>query len=232
MPDDARALRVGIIDGPVDLGGVVIAATRNFSGCDDGLPAVDALHHGNGVARFINAGCSGIAFYVARVFGESLVCRPDQVAEAIHWLMEQDVTLINMSFGLRHDRSVLSDRCQEAVDAGICLVGASPAQGEGVYPSLYPRVVRATGDARCSAAEIAWLASEQADYGGYPGRPGDTFVGASAGCASVSGAIARLALENPGLDTPGLLELLASTASYRGPERRGEAPRTSPASTV
>ena len=229
MRGDTGTPRIGIIDGPVSLDGIAIAATQDFSGCGGTVQESDALRHGNGVASFISAGCRGIEIYVARVFGESLVCRPEQVAQAIRWLMEREVCLINMSFGLRHDRNILGERCGEAADAGICLVAAAPAQGAGVYPSLYPGVVRATGDARCSPSDISWLATEQADYGGYPGKPGDAFAGASAGCASVSGALARLAGENPDLETPGLLQKLATTALYRGPERRGGRSNPSPA---
>jgi hypothetical protein len=213
-----------MIDGPVTLETITVADARNFS---DGRAVAEdspAVIHGNGVAARITAECPDLDLYVARVFGDSLVCRPEQVAQGINWLLEQRVGLITMSFGLRHDRGILRECCQAAVDRGICLVGAAPARGQGVYPSLYPGVVRATGDARCAPGEIAWLGSEQADFGGYPGKPGDAFAGASAGCASVAGSIARLATGYPHLDVTRLLDALASAATYRGPEQRGVRP--------
>ncbi len=224
MRDETGALRVGIIDGPVNLDGVRLAGIRDFSDSGDVVQDSPALGHGNGVAGVITTECPGIVLYVARVFGTSLVCRPEQVAQAMRWLAEEQVGLINMSFGLRQDRSVLRDCCRQFADRGICLVAAAPAQGAGVYPSLYPGVVRATGDARCAPGQVAWLASDQADYGGYPGRPDHAFAGASAGCAAVTGAIARLAIEFPDQGARELLQTLASRADFRGPEqrRRGE----------
>jgi hypothetical protein len=229
MRDDGAILRVGMIDGPVDLPGIPIANTRNFSDTAAISKDSPALQHGNGVANRLWDACPGMELYVARVFGESLACRPQQVAEAIYWLMEQRVAVINMSFGLRHDRQVLRRCCREALECGTCLVAATPAQGQGVYPSLYPGVVRATGDARCSPGEISSLASEQADFGGYPGSPDNRFAGASAGCASVSGAIAQLATEHPDAGVNQLLAALAAGAAYRGPERRRVVPMPSPA---
>jgi hypothetical protein len=220
MRDETGVLRVGMIDGPVDLDGIRPANVRDFSGTGDVVQDSPALSHGNGAARVITMECPDIVLYVARVFGISLVCRPEQVAQAMRWLADEQVGLINMSFGLRHDRSVLRECCRQLADRGICLVAAAPAQGEGVYPSLYPGVVRATGDARCAPGEIAWLHSEQADYGGYPGRPDHSFAGASAGCASVTGAIARLANQYPDLDVEELLQTLAKRADYRGREQR------------
>jgi hypothetical protein len=213
-----------MIDGPVTLGEMPVADTRNFSASCAAIEGSPAAVHGNGVAGRMVAECPDLELYVARVFGDSLVCRPEQVAQAISWLLDERVGLITMSFGLRHDREILREWCQEAVDLGICLVGAAPARGQGVYPSLYTGVVRATGDARCAPGEIAWLGSKQADFGGYPGEPGAPFAGASAGCASVAGSLARLAKEHPGLNNAQLLDALASAATYQGPERRGMSP--------
>jgi hypothetical protein len=221
MPGDPPRVRVGMIDGPVELPGVAVSKGQNFSDAGAGAAKSSVLAHGNGVARLIGASREGIDLYVARVFGDTLVCRPEQVAAALDWLLQQGVQLINMSFGLRTDRAMLRDCCAQAVTRGHCLVAASPAQGQGVYPSLYPGIVRATGDARCRPGEIAWLDSAQADFGGYPGRPGDALAGASAGCASVTGTLAGVALANPGLEPAQWLQRLEQRADYRGPERRG-----------
>ena len=67
---------------------------------------------------------------------------------------------------------------------------------------------------------VLLLDSDQADYGGHAGSPGNDFAGASAGCAAVSGAIMRLAIANPELGACRWLQQLREGATYRGPERR------------
>jgi subtilisin family serine protease len=168
----------------------------------------------------LNTAIAGLEICAAQVFDQKLSCSPRQVAEAVHWLIDQEVRLINMSFGLREDRPVLRLACEAAVAAGICLVAASPARGDPVYPAAYPGVVRATGDARCQEGEIACLDTAQADFGGYPGNPQSVFVGASAGCAAVCVALAELAVDNPKLSAAELARRLTREAHYRGPERR------------
>ena len=49
----------------------------------------------------------------------------------------------------------------------------------------------------------------------------DGFAGASAGCASVTGALAQMALAMPELGAAGWLRKLGEGADYLGPEQRG-----------
>jgi len=210
-------LRVGIIDSYI---APPVHAARSFcDGGDSSVPSEQPLH-GMHICELLTSAVTELEVCAAQVFAGQLVCSPRQVAEAIHWLIEEEVLLINMSFGLREDRAVLREACEAAVDAGICLVAASPARGDPVYPAAYPGVVRATGDARCEPDQIAWLNSAQADFGGYPGARETGFVGASAGCAAVCVALARLAVEDPRMSAAELCGTLAREARYQGPERR------------
>jgi hypothetical protein len=210
-------LRVGIIDSYIT---PPVHAAKSFcDGGDSGVPSQQPLH-GMYIYELLTGAVTELEVCAAQVFAGQLVCSPRQVADAIHWLIEEDVRLINMSFGLREDRAVLREACRAAVDAGICLVAASPARGDPVYPAAYPGVVRATGDARCEPDDIAWLNSAQADFGGYPGARETGFVGASAGCAAVCAALARLMAGNPHMEPAELVRTLAREAAYQGPERR------------
>ena len=211
------ALRVGIIDSHI---ATPLYAAKSFCAGDDNRASSRQPIHGACLADRLNSAIAELEICAAQVFTQQLICSPRQVAEAIHWLIDEDVRLINMSFGLREDRSVLREACAAAVNAGICLVAAGPARGDPVYPAAYPGVVCATGDARCDLGEIAWLDSAQADFGGYPGVPETGFAGASAGCAAVYVALAVLAADNPQMSPAELVRTLARTADYRGPERR------------
>jgi hypothetical protein len=127
--------------------------------------------------------------------------------------------LINLSLGLQQDRPVLRQACAEVQAAGVLLCASSPAQGAAVYPASYPGVIRITGDARCAPGQWSWLGSAQADFGGHVGER--DMAGASLGCAAVTGRIAALMQQQPGLDRQQLLAWLQAHASFTGPERRG-----------
>ncbi|MCZ6831518.1 MAG: S8 family serine peptidase [Gammaproteobacteria bacterium] len=212
-------VRVGIIDSGLPAGTCrgLVAAADFSAGSEDGS-VVDLLGHGAAVTAQI-AGPE-VEICAARVFNRRLSCTPAEVAGAIDWLLEQDVRIINMSFGLRDDRSPLRHACERAMAQGVCLVAASPAQGAAVYPANTVGVVRATGDARCSPGEISWLASRQADFGGYPGQQNHGPAGASIGCASVTAALAALAAQISHRSPALLCQELKATAIFQGPEQR------------
>lgn len=181
----------------------------------------DPLGHGSAVIDAIAGRAPSAMFYVAQVFDQRGVTSALQIAAAMDWLLEQGVRLINLSLGLRQDRSALREACASAVARGVLLCASSPAQGEGVYPARYPGVLRVTGDARCTATQWSWLNSAQADFGAcvrgsHPGQSG-----ASLGCAALSGHIAALLVrQGVACSNPQIIEWLRDNADFQGPERR------------
>jgi hypothetical protein len=182
----------------------------------------DELGHGSAMASILLSKGVDISLYSATVFERRLVCSARQVAAALDWLLLQKVSMVNMSFGLREDRDCLRQSCARAVAAGVILIAASPARGEGVFPARLPGVIRATGDARCSPAEISALATTQADFGACV-RSADTGIaGASVGCAHLSAFAAVFLARYPQGNAGELRSWLEAQASYRGPERRDD----------
>lgn len=212
-------LRVGIIDSglPTSYNFAVVEA-KDFTGT---LTTTDQLGHGTAVTRIISNKLSA-DIISARVFHDKLVCTPSQIADAIQWLITMKVNIINMSFGLRNDRSVLREACEKALDKKILLVAAAPSQGDPVYPSNYSGIIRATGDARCKQGEVSWLRSEQADFGGYSGKPHLGPAGASIGCASVTAFIAQIKVKHPYYSQHSITEALMQQASYQGTQRNNQ----------
>ena len=218
-------LRIGVVDsGHSAAQRLQVISGRRFSLLDDGLAEGDLrddpLGHGSAVIEAIGRRAPSALFCVAQVFDRRGVTSALQIATAIDWLLGQDVRLINLSLGLRQDRSLLRAACAAAVARGVLLCASSPAQGEGVFPANYPQVLRVTGDARCAEQEWSWLNTAQADFvacvqGTYPGQSG-----ASLGCAALSGHIAGFLVEQPGASNEQVLEWLREHARYRGPERR------------
>jgi hypothetical protein len=205
--------KIGIIDSglPTSYDFPVIAA-RDFTNASS---TIDQLGHGTAITNIIGNNQS-VEIFSARVFHDKLSCTPSQVAEAIQWLISKNVDIINMSFGLRNDRSVLRDSCEQALNNKILVVAAAPSQGDPVYPSNYKGIIRATGDARCTQGQISWLNSSQADFGGYSGKPHFGPAGASIGCASVTASISQIKVDFPHYDQNSIMQKLIQNSSYRG----------------
>jgi hypothetical protein len=218
-------LRIGVVDsGHSAAQRVQVVAGLRFSLLEDGLAESDLrddpLGHGSAVIEAISRRAPAAQMCVAQVFDQRGVTSALQISAAIDWLVTQDVRLINLSLGLRQDRSLLREACAAAVARGVLLCASSPAQGAAVFPASYPQVLRVTGDARCTDEQWSWLDSAQADFaacvhGTYPGQSG-----ASLGCAALSGHIAGYLLEHPQASNAEVIDWLKQHARYRGPERR------------
>ncbi|WP_342245795.1 subtilisin-like serine protease QhpE [Pseudomonas sp. OTU5201] len=221
----ANELAVGIIDsGFAREQGSRVTLSRRFwlEGNEllDGDTQPDALGHGSVVLDTLTRQAAPMRLCVAQVFVERWQTSPLQIAAALHWLIEQNVALVNMSLGLRHDRPVLREACVLAHTAGILLCASSPAQGEPVYPAAYPGVIRVTGDARCAPGQWSWLNSPQADFGA-PVAAANGVAGSSVGCAALSGIIAGFLQARPGAGREDVLQWLREGAAFTGRERRG-----------
>jgi len=217
-------VKVGVIDSGCAPTQALVAARRFWLDegvlCEGGLQP-DRLGHGSAVLASLQAEAGALPLLLAQVFSEHGSTSALQVAAALFWLAEQGVTLINLSLGLQQDRAVLRQACAEVQRAGVLLCASSPAQGSAVYPAAYPGVIRITGDARCAPGQWSWLGSAQAEFGGHVGERGR--AGASLGCAALSGRIAALLQQQPGLGRQQVCAWLQAHAAYRGPERRGAA---------
>lgn len=179
----------------------------------------DSLGHGAQLLDVIARQATAVEFLVAQVFASRLTTTADQVAAAIDWLVEQGADLINLSLGLRDDRPVLRAACERAVASGAILCASTPAQGNAVFPAAYPGVLRMTGDARCQPHQFSSLGTRNADYGGCVRVGGNDVVGASVGCAHMSGHIARYL--SAGGDRDHLRGWLDTNAAFVGREHRG-----------
>ena len=156
---------VGLLDSGVEA--VLSAHVRASRAFVDERPA-NPLGHGSALARIILNHAPHAALLDARVFGEQQRTTPELVAAGLDWLREDGARIINMSFGLRHDRAALRDAVAAAHAAGMILVASAPARGAMVYPGGYAGVIRVSGDARCGPDEISALGGDPAGFGACP----------------------------------------------------------------
>ncbi len=223
MPD--AVWRVAILDsGIAPLPSPAVRRIRRFvDGVDRVIeiePIADPVGHGTVVAGIIAGAARAPQLLLAQVLNERGRCTAAVLAAAIDWALAERTDLLHLSVGLLQDRSVLRSAVERAVASGVLIVAATPARGRGTYPASYPGVIRATGDARCSAAEISHLSTPSADFGACPLHASSSARvsrGASIGAAYLSRFIvSRVAA---GLAAATARETLTRLASFHGPAR-------------
>ena len=221
-------VRIGILDSGVRRDAVLTLAEsmRFFVGpaseiqTDPGLD--DATGHGTEVTRLIGAAAPKAMLIHAQVFGESFETAPVLVAGGLDWLVERGVRIVNMSFGLRADRTVLEQSCAAALKGGVVLIAAAPAQGPPCFPAAYDGVIAVTGDARCATGEVSDLKGERADFGTWcasPERGGGAIAGASAAAAHFTALAAQVMAGDPKAGLEIVLDHFRASPAFIGAER-------------
>ncbi len=154
------------------------------------------------------------------------------VLSAIGYAIEQDVDIINMSFG-GTDRALLSpleDRLQEAADEGIILVAAAGNNGTGtlVYPAAYDCVIgvgmvnsSGTVDPKSQRNESVFVTAPGSgvlSLGYASPESYSTGSGTSYAAPMVSAMAAMVKQANRAIDGPGFQELLRASCVDKGAE--------------
>ena len=103
----------------------------------------DMTGHGTSVASVIHEIDPDACIYSVRILNKNNEATLDRVIEGICWCMENDVDIINMSFGSTYNSSILQQTIQRAEEQGIVFVGAAGNNSTaGVeYPAAYEEVL-------------------------------------------------------------------------------------------
>ncbi len=146
-------VKVAILDSGVDYTeDIDVYMRKNFIPGEDEICVIyeDISGHGTSVAGIIAAkdndeGITGINPYVqlysARILDENKQAPASRVVAAIDWAIEQDVDIINISFGTTVDSEEIHAAIRRAYDAGILIVAAAGNNGVVEYPAAYDEVV-------------------------------------------------------------------------------------------
>lgn len=119
----------------------------------------DVSGHGTSVASVINAqnnqeGITGVnpnaELYSVKILDDNKEATVSRVVEGLYWCIENDVNIINMSFGTDVDSELLHKAVKDANNAGILMIAAAGNRGrEGSgtveYPAAYPEVIAVGG---------------------------------------------------------------------------------------
>ncbi|MCM2253180.1 MAG: S8 family serine peptidase, partial [Ramlibacter sp.] len=180
----------------------------------------DALGHGTAVAQILLSQAPFAQLASAQVFTDQRHADAACLAAAIHWCIEQQVRVINLSWGLALDHGALRAACRAAAACGTIVVAACPARGGGVYPAAYPEVLAVSGDARCAGG--GWSVIEPHRLYGEAALAADGLTpgGGSYAAARLSGRAAGFLALRPGAGAGDFRQWLEAGAAFRGRERR------------
>ncbi len=149
-------IKVAIIDSGLDMTDNIDVAGRInlIPGEEEVLPLFkDTTGHGTSIASIISANSDyeysdvmgindQVELYSAKVLDYTNSAPISRVIEGIYWAIEQDVDIINLSFGTAQNSEALYMAVRDAYDAGILIIAASGNSGGDIeYPAAYDEVM-------------------------------------------------------------------------------------------
>lgn len=181
---------------------------KEFNAIKSGGEIYDDFGHGTAIAGIIAAHgyettgvIHNVVIYDVKVLNEKGGGKIEDVIEGIEWSIEQEVDIINISFGFSSDRDGLEDVVKKAIDQNIIIVAASGnTLGLTVdYPANYNNVLSissfdenfqldpysAVGKIDYTAPGVNIISTD--NKGGY-----STFSGTSFATAYATGGIASV----------------------------------------
>lgn len=141
-PDSGEHVKVAVMDSGVDaISGIELAGQANLVEDEQYVASYmnDMTGHGTAVASIIQSVDPDAEIYSVRVLDEGNSANLQRVVRGIYWCIENNINVINMSFGSMTRSEILEMAIDDATEAGITVVAAAGNSGEnGVeYPAAY-----------------------------------------------------------------------------------------------
>jgi len=228
-----QGIRVAIFDTGVDSTHEDLHIAGGISVLDGSANYADDNGHGTQVAGIIDAqynekgiiGASpGAELYSIKVLDKNGQGTYSQIISALDWALENNIKVVNMSFGGTQSSQALEQAMQAASDAGILLIAAAGNSEEIQYPAKYPSVMaigavdrnnqKASFSATGSDLELA--APGVGVSCTLPGNQYGTMTGTSAAAPHVAAAAALVWSQNPGSSNSEIRDLLKKSARPLG----------------
>ena len=225
-----KNIKIAVIDSGIDThNDLNTVKWVDFSDTVLGYKPIDNSGHGTSVAGVIAAringfGMEGIAseaeLYSLKILNEDNTASTSTVVKAIEWCIENDIDIINMSFGMDHFSSIMADEISKAYDAGILMISAAGNNVDKIqYPANYPEVIsvgsinkKLTSSEFSNNTYVDLVApGEEAQTTGYLGSFCIT-SGTSIAAAHVTGVAAAVKSANNSIKNYELKEILLNSA--------------------
>ena len=146
-------VKVALLDSGVDyVDGIDLADRINLVEEEDYVVPMyqDLTGHGTGIASIICANGEGgikgvnpnVDLYSVKVLDGENKAPLSRIIKGIYWCIDNDVNIINMSFGTSTYSNAMKKAVEDAYDAGILMVGASGNNaGKVEYPAAFKEVM-------------------------------------------------------------------------------------------
>lgn len=145
-------VKVAVIDSGIDNhDDLDTAGWVDFSDTVYGFKPTDNSGHGSAAAGVIYARVSGFGMigiasdadvYSVKVLDKDNKAMVSSVIQAIEWCIQNDMDIINMSFGMDESSAALKYAIDRAEEAGILMIAAAGNTGGALqYPAAYENVV-------------------------------------------------------------------------------------------
>lgn len=216
-------------------GGVGIAST---SGDPWKSEFSDVAGHGTAVASIIHSFCPEAELYSVRIARErdgvfeAHVCQQD-IAEAIHWSLDQRIRVINVSYSVEappDQGSQLEASCMRAASAGAVVIASYRNRDPAVVlPAALPTAIGVHRDLDLAPGMVRILNERNKDvacWGGnspvaYLGGTTAILGGTSFSSAHITAMIGRMLFVDNTVDLERAFRLLVEFSRRKGADSRG-----------
>lgn len=151
--DNSDKVKIELLDSGVNYSGDIDVKERIDLTEENVNPLYeDYSGHGTSMASVIAAKDNGVnvtginpnaELYSVKVLGDDIQSPISRIIEGIEWGIDNDMDIINMSFGTNTNSAILREVITKAYDAGILLVAATGNNSDDTvqYPAAYPEVL-------------------------------------------------------------------------------------------
>lgn len=124
--------------------------------------------HGDVIGKIISSN-ENIKLYDIQVFDENLRTTPLHIVEALTYLLDKKVDVINMSLGLKTNYKEIGDLCKKLILNGVTIISSFPRSGaDFVFPASYDEVISVTSDGKCEENQISYIDNSKTLFGANP----------------------------------------------------------------
>lgn len=229
-----KNIKVAILDSGIDMHDELYTRQWiDFSDKVSGYKPVDNSGHGIAVAgpvaaRISGFGMEGIAsgaeIYSVKILDKENKANVSTVVKAIEWCIQNDMDIINMSFGMDGYSEILAEAVKKAYNKDILMVATAGNDAEQVqYPARFPEVL-SVGSINAKLEASKFSDNSQTDLAA-PGEDVQSIgflgsfsraSGTSFAASHVTGVAAAVKSADKSLSASQLMEVLKESAVSLG----------------
>lgn len=146
LTQNEQTVKVGVMDSGINFGdNISVAGNVDFVEEETPFLFPDYSGHGTAVASVISSKNFGVkpnsSMYSIKVIDSSNEALLSNVLSGIYWAIENDIKILNMSFGTATYSPALEQAINDAHNAGIIIIASAGNGTEKMYPAGFENVI-------------------------------------------------------------------------------------------